>query len=114
MHEYSITKNIIDIVIKEANKENATKVTEITLVIGDLSSIMDESVQMYFDIISKGTIVNGAKLIFKRKSVDLICSKCNKLYKSRQNDFSCPICSAMGIPKGNMKDEFYIESIDIL
>jgi len=37
-------------------KANASKVTGINLVIGQLSSIVDDSIQFYWDTISEGTI----------------------------------------------------------
>jgi len=73
MHEYSVTKNILDVAIGGAD---GRKITAITLVIGDLSSIIDESVQLYFDLLSADTIASGAKLIFKRVSAELLCKPC--------------------------------------
>ena len=66
MHEYAVTKNIINMVVEEAKKTGGSRIIEIKLVIGDLSTIIDESVQMYFDIIAEGTPAQGAKLSFRR------------------------------------------------
>jgi Hydrogenase expression/synthesis hypA family. len=48
MHEYAVTKNIVDIAVAEVKAANAGKIVGISLVVGDLSSILDESVRMYF------------------------------------------------------------------
>ncbi len=40
------------------------KVTDIYLRLGQLSSIVDESVQFYWDVISQGTLAEGAQLHF--------------------------------------------------
>ncbi|MDP4093510.1 MAG: hydrogenase maturation nickel metallochaperone HypA [Bacillota bacterium] len=112
MHEYAITENIIKTVTEEAKKAGADKITKITLVIGDLSSIVDESVQMYFDIISKGTIAQEARLEFKRVSAEYRCISCGTLFTRRGSKYDCPECGGEGrlTDKGR---EFYIESIEV-
>ncbi len=61
MHELSVTENILKITLEYAEKEKATKVTDIYLNIGQLSSIVDDSVQFYWDLIAKDTICESAK-----------------------------------------------------
>lgn len=112
MHEYAVTKSLINIAVEEAQKANAGKITEIKLVIGDLSTIMDESVQMYFDIISEGTIAQGAKLIFRRVAAEFCCKSCGAKYNKPSSGFDCPFCGQMGVPTGVGK-EFYIESLEV-
>lgn len=112
MHEYSVTEGLLKTVLAEAKKHNASKITEIRLVIGDLSTILDESVQMYFDIMSKGTIAEGAKLIFKRIASQFRCKLCGNEYDKPRRGFECPKCGGLGLPTGVGK-EFYIESIDV-
>lgn len=112
MHEYAVTKNIVDIVVEEAEKAGARKIIKIQLAIGDLSTIIDESVQMYFDIISEGTIAQGAQLIFKRIPAEFKCRKCGFIFIKPQKGFDCPQCGGLGMPTGVGK-EFYVESIEI-
>ena len=51
MHEYPITEQIIKIAGDHCRKAHGSKVTKVSLVIGDYSGYVGESVQMYFDII---------------------------------------------------------------
>jgi len=62
MHELAVTESIIEIVSRHAAEAGARKVSAINLVIGDLSSIVDDSVQFYFDYLSRDTIAAGAEL----------------------------------------------------
>jgi hydrogenase nickel incorporation protein HypA/HybF len=112
MHEMAVTSNILSIVLAEAEKAGAARVTEITLVIGELSSIIDESVQLYFDILSKDTSAAGAKLEFKRIPATLRCSACRKTFHKKGSHFTCPFCGQAGVLTGDGK-EFYIESIEV-
>lgn len=112
MHEYAVTKSLIKTVLEEAEKANAEKITEIKLIIGDLSTIIDESVQMYFDIIAEGTKAEGAKLIFKRVAAEFSCKTCGRVYEKPKVGFDCPVCGGIGMPTGKGR-EFYIESMEV-
>ncbi len=112
MHEYAITENIIKTVNAEAEKAGAKKITEIKLVIGDLSSVVDESVQMYFDIISKDTLAECAKLVFKRVPAEYRCRQCGNEFVRNSSSFDCPKCGGDSILTDKGK-EFYIESIEV-
>ena len=49
MHELSVTENILKTSLEYADREHAVKVTAINLNIGQLSSIVDDSVQFYWE-----------------------------------------------------------------
>lgn len=112
MHEYAVTQSIVDIAVREAEKAGASKILEIRLVIGDLSTIIDESVSMYFDIISKDTLAEGAKLIFKRLPARFACAVCGEEYDKPLSGFDCPVCGNTGRLTGDGR-EFYIESMEV-
>ncbi len=112
MHEYAVTQSIVDIAVKEAEKAGASRISEIRLVIGDLSSIIDESVSLYFDIISKGTAAEGARLVFKRIPARFACPACGLEYDKPERGFECPGCGSTGRLAGGGK-EFYIESMEV-
>lgn len=112
MHEYAVTKSIVHIATEEAAKAGAAKIIEIRLVIGDLSTIIDESVQMYFDIISEGTLAQGAKLSFTRVKAEFECKSCHSKFIKPETGFKCPICGELGTPTG-VGREFYIDSIEV-
>jgi hydrogenase nickel incorporation protein HypA/HybF len=113
MHELSITQSVLDIALRHGNKANATLITDIYLVIGELSSIVDDSVQFYWDIISKETLAEGAQLHFKRIPAKLQCLECNTIYSLERGELiSCPNCDSTHI-KVIAGKEFQMESIEI-
>ena len=90
MHELSITQSILDITLRYAEKANAKRVTDLYLVIGQLSSVVDESVQFYWDFISKDSIADGATLHFKRIPIEMKCNVCQTQFKPNGEVFTCP------------------------
>jgi hydrogenase nickel incorporation protein HypA/HybF len=112
MHELSVTEGLIQVVSDEVKKKNLSKVTGITLVIGDLTSIIDDSVQFYFDILSKGTALQGAVLFFKRIMPEYECRECKHVFAGRYVGSMCPKCGGKTViaSKGQ---EFFIESIEV-
>jgi hydrogenase nickel incorporation protein HypA/HybF len=112
MHELSVTESVLEIACKHAEKAQATRVTDIHLVIGRLSSIVDDSVQFYWDIISKGTLCENAKIHFKRVPAELICLDCQHKYLLDDELMPCPNCGSARI-RVLSGDEFNLESIEI-
>jgi len=112
MHELSVTESILEISLRHASQANAKRITHLYLVIGQLASIVDDSVQFYWDIVSKDTIADGAILHFKRLPATLECQECKHRYTPGNNSFSCPSCSSDQV-KVISGDEFYMEAIDI-
>jgi hydrogenase nickel incorporation protein HypA/HybF len=112
MHELPVSQNILEISLKYANRENASKILNIYVVIGQLTSFIDESIQFYWDIISKDTIAEGAELKFTRIPAEFMCKLCNYSFPLSENQFTCPNCQSnqVEIIKGK---EFYLDSIDI-
>ncbi|MDX1425943.1 MAG: hydrogenase maturation nickel metallochaperone HypA [Kiloniellales bacterium] len=59
MHEMGITRNIVSIVSERARPR---KVLRVRLEIGRLSAVMPDAIRFCFDVISKGTLLDGAEL----------------------------------------------------
>lgn len=112
MHEYPITEHIIKIASEHAQKNEAQKVTAINLVVGEASGFIGESIQMYFDIISEGTLCEGALLRIENIKSKWHCPACDIYYNRKPLSFACPQCGKDGVPT-EIGREFYIKSIEI-
>jgi hydrogenase nickel incorporation protein HypA/HybF len=111
MHELSITESILEIALRHAQGSQARRVINLYLVIGQLSSVVDDSVQFYWDIISKDTAAEGAILHFKRLPALLACLDCGREY-SPEGDLTCPACHSARV-RVKAGDEFRLEAIDV-
>ena len=68
MHELGITEQMLTVALEQASKSGISKITRINLILGETSDISSDSVQLYFDSISKGTLAQGAELCFQPTS----------------------------------------------
>ncbi len=112
MHELYATQAILDRAIQKAGEQNAKKITDAYIVVGEISTYSDDSVQFYWDEISKGTIAEQAKLHFRHVPAELQCMTCSTKYRPEAGELVCPSCGGTGarIWSG---EEFYLEALDV-
>ncbi len=112
MHELAVTESILDIALKHAEQVEAKRVTDLYLVIGRLSSIVDDSVQFYWEIIAQNTPCEGSTLHFQRVPAKMICLDCNKEYALESDLTPCPHCQSVRV-KVTSGDQFWLDSMEI-
>jgi hydrogenase nickel incorporation protein HypA/HybF len=76
MHELSITQSMLDLVLEYADGH---PVTAINLKLGELALVVPESVQLYFEYLSKGTVAQGARLNWEIAPMELTCGDCGEV-----------------------------------
>ncbi|MGQ9678866.1 MAG: hydrogenase maturation nickel metallochaperone HypA/HybF [bacterium] len=108
MHEFAITRSLLQEVVAEAGRNGARRINRITLLIGEQSSIVPECVQFNFDQLKEGTIAEQARLEFHRVPLRIRCPKCGREFSAIEEMCSC---NAGGEITGG--DEMIIESIEI-
>lgn len=112
MHELSVTESILEITLRHAKEANAVRVTDVHLVIGQFSSFVGESIQFYWDILSKETICAGAVLHFERVPAKFHCSTCARSFVLSGELVACPHCDGVQIEL-LAGDEFFLRDIEI-
>ncbi len=112
MHELPVAESILEIATRHAARAGAGRITGLNLVIGQLSSIIDDSIQFYWDIISKGTIAEGAELHFRRVPTEMLCLDCGRRYYPSPDELACPDCGSIRV-KVISGEEFYLEAIEV-
>ena len=113
MHEVSVVSTLADAVMKELQKYNVTKVNSITVTIGDMTNLGEEQMKFAYEIVTRGTILEGSEFIVEHEPIELECKQCN--YRGpakvlRDPDFdthSIPIlaCPACGGPVNVIKGQ---------
>jgi len=112
MHELAVTEEILRVALEHAERAQAARITDIHLVIGALSTIVDDSVQFYFDFLSQDTIAAQAQLVFDRRPATYRCRKCENTFHPEGFDWECPACGALDFEILSGR-EFEISSIEI-
>lgn len=112
MHELAVTEQILNLALRHARDANASQVTDLHLQIGALSTIIDDSVQFYWDLISKDSLCQGATLHFERVPATLHCQACNVDYTLDGELTPCPHCNGIQVQILSGQ-EFKLTSIDI-
>jgi len=112
VHELPVTQSILEIALRHAEAAGAKRIVQLNLVIGQFSSIVDDSVQFYWDIISRGTIAEGARLHFERTPGQLRCTACGHVFSINGEDYVCPVCgdTQVMVVSG---DDFRLDSIEV-
>jgi hydrogenase nickel incorporation protein HypA/HybF len=115
MHELSVTESILNIVLKHAQTNGAEKILAINLRIGELTDLVGDCIQQYFDYMSKGTIAEGAKIEVEKTPIVFQCRDCQNTFEVSfrdTKDFTCTNCggSSVSLLSGR---EFYIKDITI-
>lgn len=110
MHELAITEGILKVAV---NAAAGRRVRTITMVIGALSSVVDDSVQFYFDFLSRESLAEGASLHFRRVPATASCLDCNTTSEvTPPLPLGCLNCASprLRISGG---DQFLVESIEV-
>jgi hydrogenase nickel incorporation protein HypA/HybF len=109
MHELSISSAVVDTVVGHAA---GRPVTAVNLTVGAFRQVVPDSLEFYFEIVSRGTVCEGARLRQALVPLRLGCSACGEKWEPELPAFRCPRCagSAVEVLRGN---ELEVESIEV-
>jgi hydrogenase nickel incorporation protein HypA/HybF len=101
MHEVSVMASIVEGVLKELEKHEVLQVKEVCLTLGELTFLGEEQLQFAYEIITRGTPLEGSALIVEPEETELLCLACgyrgkaDKLgeeYHMTMPSLVCPKC----------------------
>ncbi len=111
MHEFSVTKSLVDLCRKEAKQSGISKISKIILKIGKFTGFSPESISFYFDYLKPNTECVGAKIVFEEIPIRIKCLDCKEENTIDEPIFLCPKCGGVNVDVLSGR-EFYVESIE--
>lgn len=111
MHEYGVTKSLVDLCNQEAAKNSINSVHLIKIKIGRFTGFSPEAIKFYFDYLKDGTRCATAKLEFFEIPIRIKCQDCHYEAEIDEPVFLCPRCNRRNIDVISGR-EFYVESIE--
>ena len=90
--------DIINAVLDELKGHDVHSVEEVAITVGDLTNLGDDQMEFAFEVMTRDTILSGAKLIIDHEHVRLFCGECNydgeaDILRNEGYDHSVPILS---------------------
>ncbi len=92
MHEVSIAEGILSAVDKTLDSEPQTKVTSVTVSIGELAGVEIEALLFAWDSVTRGTRADKSKLLINRINGEAWCMQCAQNVALHRHGDPCPIC----------------------
>lgn len=116
MHELAVTEEIVKIALEYAERNNAQKVIRINLRIGEMSHLVEDMLIRVFHHLTRGTIMEGAKVFIERSAIILRCGDCDMSYTAEIQEIvnsACPVCGGTNFTIVSGR-EFYIDTIEVI
>jgi len=92
MHEFSIVQDLLSMCEKNAEQNNATKITKVEVKIGKLSGVEPHLLQTAFDTFKEKTICDSAEFLIHVQELVVKCHECGNESTLTENTFACPVC----------------------
>ncbi|MBM1154846.1 hydrogenase maturation nickel metallochaperone HypA [archaeon] len=102
MHEFYVAKRLFDLAVRAALENGAQGVREVKVVIGELSLVNPEQLAFWFRELSRGTVLEGARLDVEVEEAEVSCPSCGYVGPVGLEDrpeyhlvfptLRCPVC----------------------
>ncbi len=114
MHELSIAQSLVDVVTETATDAGATRVEAVHLRLGALSGVVREALEFCYELATKGTLLEGSRLLIEDLPVRVFCANCQQeLELPDLTAFRCPVCGALTADIRQGK-ELEVRSVELL
>ena len=94
MHEMSICEGIVQVLEQQAALQDYNRVTVVWLEIGPLAGVELEALRFGFDVVTRQTLAQGARLEIIEMPGLAWCLNCAKMVPVRQRFEACPECGS--------------------
>ncbi len=97
MHELSIAQEIIDIVKSHVPYNDRIKVRRVEIKVGELQSVLVESLKFCFSGIKELDNLDNAELFVEQPAITVFCETCGKESQISNKHYLCSHCSSVQV-----------------
>jgi hydrogenase nickel incorporation protein HypA/HybF len=112
MHEQGLIKEIMNKVLREADKHKTKKIIKVKVRIGQLSHFTPQSFEEHFYHTARGTPVERTGLEISTFPAGAHCINCHKQFELDTTVSFCPFCQSVDFTIISGK-EVFVESIEL-
>jgi hydrogenase nickel incorporation protein HypA/HybF len=121
MHEFSVATSLVETVLEIAKKQSSSKVLEVQLKVGKLRLLSLDQLRFSYEIIAKGTILEGSTLRIEEIPGNAKCPNCEYSEQLETSDLTfhfglprmnCPKCETPLVVEGG--DECLITKLRLM
>ncbi|WP_029009231.1 hydrogenase maturation nickel metallochaperone HypA [Azospirillum halopraeferens] len=92
MHELSLCRSIVDLVVGAAAEEGVRRILSVTVEIGDAAAVDPDALLFCFPVVAEDTAAAGAALVITRVPVTALCHGCGAEFTPGNRTSPCPAC----------------------
>ena len=95
MHEMSLVRPIVNMVLEECADQNVRAVTSVHLTIGDGHDVIVDMIPGLFQFLARGTIAEHAEVVIERVPLRAQCNRCGAVFPINvyhRETWVCPSC----------------------
>ena len=117
MHEMSLMKEVLKLVLSECEGVPVKSVDTISLTVGEQRDVVEKYMESYFRFLARGTVAENATFKVERVPFMVRCTDCLNIFKIDTHGpetWSCPRCGAYQKYRVFSGHEFRVTSIEVI
>lgn len=113
MHEMALCESLLDSIRDSAQANGFSKVTKVRLTIGSFAGVEPDALRFGFDVVMRGSLVEGAELVILEEPGTGWCFGCSQTVPLPHRLSPCPKCGGEQLlPNGGT--EMQIKDLEVL
>lgn len=112
MHEMALCESILQILEEQARAQAYNRVRAVRLEVGELAQVELEALRFGFEVVTRGTLAEGARLDIIDVQGEAWCSRCRRSVRARERFDCCSECGGfeLQITRG---EEFRVKELEV-
>ncbi len=116
MHEMSLIRPAVDLVLQECAGKNVAEVRAVHLTVGVMRDVIEDYMEGLFRYLARGTVAEHARLVITRAPLVVICNECGTPFPVNTRDEAtqvCPHCHTRKNYRFYSGNEFRVDRIEV-